>query len=623
MALERSARRSTSARRAGVASVQPESSREGQERRAEVERQSRWRTGALLARRKKSLALGLLLILVNRAAGLVLPLSTQAVVDDVIARRQLELLVGIIATVLAATALQGASSLLLTHVLAKAGQRLVMDLRRELQTNTLHLPIAFFDRSRIGALAARIMQDAEAVRSIVDTGLVEMGGSLLTAVIAFVVLAHISPSMTFVVVLELAALGVFFRLLFPGIQRRLRIHRRLLGEVSARLIETLGGIRVVKSYRAEPRETAVFGEAVGRVLENMLQSLTASGVLAAVVPVFIGVIGATVLYLGAGHMLSGDLSLGSFFMYVVLLGYLVSPILQVVTIGRQLGDGIAGLERAFDILKERREDEDPQRTIAVQQIAGNVVFDRVSFAYERGDPVLADVSFRASPGTVTAIVGPSGSGKSTALGLIAAFNAATSGTVRVDGIDLSCVRLDSYRSRIGIVLQDTFLFDGSLRDNVALGRPDACDEEIRDACALAGVAEFAARLDCGLDTVVGERGVRLSGGQRQRVAIARAMLVDPAILLLDEATSSLDSESEHLIQSALRSLMRGRTTFVITHRLSTIRAADQILVMERGRVIERGRHEALYVQRGRYFEMYTRQQGRSVESSGAQVAEAD
>jgi subfamily B ATP-binding cassette protein MsbA len=368
-------------------------------------------------------------------------------------------------------------------------------------------------------------------------------------------------------------------------------------------------VRVVKGYHAEAREAHVFSEGVGTILANVLRTLTATSVLSLSSSVLLGLVGAAVMYVGARQILSGALTVGGFFTYTVFLGFLVGPMFQIVSIGTQLTEALAGLERIREVFRERPEDEDPQRVAALPKIVGNVAFEHVRFAYDGGKTVLAGVSFRAEPGTVTALVGPSGAGKSTMIGLIAAFHVPASGRVSVDGVDLATVRLDSYRRQLGVVLQDTFLFDGTIRENVAFSRPEATEDEILAACRIARVDEFAEGFEKGYDTIVGERGVKLSGGQKQRVSIARAILADPRILILDEATSSLDSESEALIQEGLSYLMRGRTTFVIAHRLSTIRRADQILVVERGEIVERGTHETLYAREGRYFEMYTRQHG--------------
>ena len=422
-------------------------------------------------------------------------------------------------------------------------------------------------------------------------------------------LLRISPLLTGLALGFVLVFGLVLRKAFRTVRPIFRTRGKINADVTGRLTESLGGVRVVKGYHAEAREAAVFARGVRRLLDNVLQSMTVIAGMSLSATLFMGAVGAVVMYVGAREILAGALTLGGFVTFTALLAFLVAPVFQVVGIGTQLSEALAGLERTREVLRERPEDADPRRTVAIPTLGGEVVFDRVRFAYDAGKEVLDDVSFRAAPGTVTALVGPSGAGKSTIIGLVAAFHAPTEGAVLVDGVDLSTVQLGSYRTQLGVVLQETFLFDGTIRENVAFARPDAADEEILVACRIARVDEFAERFEQQYDTLVGERGVKLSGGQRQRVSIARALLADPRILILDEATSSLDSESEALIQAGLAYLMRGRTTFVIAHRLSTIRRADQILVIEAGRIVERGSHEVLLAARGRYFELYTRQHG--------------
>ena len=511
--------------------------------------------------------------------------------------------------VLAATLVQGVTSFALTQTLSKAAQRLIADLRQRVQAHVGRLPVTFYDANKTGNLVSRIMNDVEGVRNLVGTGLVEFVGGLLAAAVALVLMLRISPGMTAV---TLATSIVFSFVLFRAFGTLRPIFRersKIQGEVTGRLTESLGGVRVVKGYHAEAREEAVFAGGVGRLLENILRTLTATSLLSLSSSVLLGVVGAAVLYVGARQILAGSLTIGGLFTYTILLGFLVAPVFQVVAIGTQLTEALAGLERTREILGERPEHVDPRRTVALPRIEGRIEFEDVTFSYDGVREVLRGVSFLSEPGTVTALVGPSGSGKSTIIGLIAAFHVPATGRVTVDGIDLSTARLDSYRSQLGVVLQDTFLFDGTIRENVAFSRPDASDEDVLRACRLARVDEFAEAFEQGYDTIVGERGVKLSGGQRQRVSIARAILADPRILILDEATSSLDSESEALIQQGLAHLMKGRTTFVIAHRLSTIRRADQILVVEGGQIVERGTHGSLYTAQGRYYDMYTRQHG--------------
>jgi subfamily B ATP-binding cassette protein MsbA len=564
---------------------------------------------ALVAPRRGVLALGMGLMAVNRVSGLVLPASTKFLIDDVVGKRRIDMLGPLIGTVVAATLLQGATSFALTQLLSKAAQRLIAQMRCRVQAHVGRLPVAYFDANKTGTLVSRIMNDVEGVRNLIGTGLVEFVGGLLTAALALTFMFRLSPGMTVVTFSSLALFGAVlsrgFGTLRPSFRERGRIH----AEVTGRLNESLGGVRVVKGYHAEGREQRVFAEGVGRILANILKTLTTTSVLSLSAAVLLGVVGAGIMYVGARGILAGELTVGGFFTYTVFLGFLVAPMFQIVSIGTQLTEALAGLERTREILREQPEDQDPRRTAILPALRGDVVFEDVSFAYDAGKPVLEHVSFRAEPGTVTALVGPSGAGKSTMIGLLAAFHVPTAGRVLLDGVDLSTVRLDSYRTRLGVVLQETFLFDGTIRENVAFSRPEAKEEEVLAACRIARVDEFAEGFEKRYETVVGERGVKLSGGQKQRVSIARAILADPAILILDEATSSLDSESEALIQEGLSYLMRGRTTFVIAHRLSTIRRAHQILVVERGRVVERGTHASLYASGGRYFEMYTKQHG--------------
>jgi ABC-type multidrug transport system fused ATPase/permease subunit len=564
---------------------------------------------ALIAPRRGVLALGMVLMAVNRVSGLVLPASTKFLIDDVVGKRRIDLLGPLIGAVLAATLLQGATSFALTQLLSKAAQRLIAQMRCRVQAHVGRLPVAYFDANKTGTLVSRIMNDVEGVRNLIGTGLVEFVGGLLTAALALIVMFRLSPGMTIVTFSSLALFGAVLSRGFGTLRPSFRERGRLHAEVTGRLNESLGGVRVVKGYHAEGREERVFAEGVGRILANILKTLTTTSVLSLSAAVLLGVVGAGIMFVGARGILAGELTLGGFFTYTVFLGFLVAPMFQIVSIGTQLSEALAGLERTREILREQPEDQDPRRTATLPALRGDVVFDDVSFAYDSGKAVLEHVSFRAEPGTVTALVGPSGAGKSTMIGLLAAFHVPTAGRVLLDGVDLSSVRLDSYRTRLGVVLQETFLFDGTIRENVAFSRPEAGEEEVLAACRIARVDEFAEAFEKGYETVVGERGVKLSGGQKQRVSIARAILADPAILILDEATSSLDSESEALIQEGLSYLMRGRTTFVIAHRLSTIRRADQILVVERGRVVERGTHASLYASGGRYFEMYTKQHG--------------
>jgi subfamily B ATP-binding cassette protein MsbA len=453
------------------------------------------------------------------------------------------------------------------------------------------------------------MSDVEGVRNLIGTGLVEFVGGLLTAVLALGVLLSINTPMTLITAGVLIGFTFILNQAFTTMRPIFRERGKISAEVQGRLTESLGAVRTVKGYHAEKREQGVFAGGVQRLLDNVLATLTAQSVMQLSSSLLLGVVGAIIMYVGTRHILGGTLTLGGYFTYTIFLGFLIAPIFQIVSIGTQLTESLAGLERTREVLSEKPEDTDPRRIVALGPIRGDVAFEHVDFAYEADKPVLKDVSFVAPAGTVTALVGSSGSGKSTMIGLVSAFHSPDAGVITVDGHDLSAVRLDTYRTQLGVVLQDTFLFGGTIRENVAFSRPQASEAQIRQACVTARVDEFADRFPDGLDTVVGERGVKLSGGQRQRVSIARAILADPRILILDEATSSLDSESEALIQAGLQHLMQGRTTFVIAHRLSTIRRADQILVVEDGRIVERGNHETLHALGGRYRELYDRQHG--------------
>jgi subfamily B ATP-binding cassette protein MsbA len=563
----------------------------------------------LMRPRQGLLALGFVLMVINRVSGLVLPYSTKFLIDSVIAKHHVELLRRLVSVVLVATFIQGITSFALTQLLSKAAQRLIAELRQRVQVHISHLPVAFYDSNKTGTLVSRIMTDVEGVRNLLGTGLVDLVGGLLTSGIAMVVLFRISPAMTILAFSFLLCFAIALNKAFRTIRPIFRQRGKINAEVTGRLAESLGGVRVIKGYHAEEREEAVFSSGVRRLLDNVMKTLTATSVMSLSASLLMGVVGAIIMYMGAHQIMAGTLTIGSFFTYTLFLGFLVAPIVQIVNIGTQITEALAGLERTQEILRERPEDQDPKRTVTLADIYGKVEFDHVSFSYDGSRMVLHDVDFLAEPGTVTALVGSSGSGKSTIIGLISAFYVPTEGRVLVDGVDLSTARLDSYRTRLGVVLQESFLFDGSIRENVAFSRPQASEEEIMRACHIARVDEFAESFPEKYDTIVGERGVKLSGGQRQRISIARAILAEPRILILDEATSSLDSESEEMIQHGLSYLMQGRTTFVIAHRLSTIRRADQILVVEQGQIVERGTHEELYALQGRYFDLYTRQQG--------------
>ncbi len=565
----------------------------------------------LVRPRRGKLALGFFLMMISRVCSLVLPGSTKFLVDNVIGKHQADLLKPLVGVVFAAAIIQGLTSFSLTQLLSKEGQRLIAELRRKVQEHIGRLPVAYYDANKSGALVSRIMSDVEGVRNLIGTGLVDFVGGLLTAVLSLLILLRISPLLTGIALLFIVVFAAGLGKAFGSIRPIFRERGKITAEVTGRLTESLAGVRVVKGYHAEAEEASVFAAGVQRLLDNVMKSLTAISLMSLSATTLMGVVGGTVMYLGATQILATPptLSVGDLFAFTGYLAFLVAPMLQMVAIGTQLTEALAGLDRTQEVLRERPEDEDAKRTLKIGAINGFVAFENVSFAYEPGKPVLHEVSFASEPGTVTALVGPSGSGKSTIISLIAAFHEPGSGKVMVDGKDLSTMRLDAYRSQLGVVLQDTFLFDGTIRENIAFARKGATEAQVLEACRIARVDEFAEKFELKYETIVGERGVKLSGGQRQRVSIARAILADPRILILDEATSSLDSESEAAIQEGLSYLMKGRTTFVIAHRLSTIRRAEQILVVEAGGIAERGTHDSLYAAQGRYWDLYTRQHG--------------
>lgn len=565
----------------------------------------------LIAPRKGLIAGGLALMAVNRLAGLVLPFISKRLLDTVLSpvHPDPRLLPGIIIVVLLSTLIQAITSYSLTQLLSVAGQRLIADLRRQVQKHVGLLSVAYYDENRAGTLVARIMTDVEGVRNLIGTGLVQFVGGMLTAVLVFFFLLYRSVTVTLTV---FAVVGLFVFVLqygFKAIRPIFRERGKINAEVTGRLTESLGGVRVVKGYHAEEREHKVFSVGVDRLLDNVMKSLTMTSALGSASTAVVGIVSALVMWLGGHLVLKGTWTTGDYFQYNMFLVFMVAPVFQIVNVGTQVTEAFAGLDRTNELLAELEENQTPNRTIEMAPIGGEVRFEDVEFSYVPEKPVLHGVSFRAEPGTVTALVGSSGSGKSTIISLLCAFHTPSSGRVVVDGIDLATVDLHSYRSQLGVVLQESFLFDGTVRENVMFSRPDATEEELLSACRTARVDEFAERFPEGYDTVVGERGVKLSGGQRQRLSIARALLAQPRILILDEATSSLDSESEAMIQAGLAQLMQGRTTFVIAHRLSTIRRADQILVVEQGRIVERGTHAELYALAGRYYDLYTRQHG--------------
>jgi len=555
--------------------------------------------------RRKLILVGLLLILVNRLSGLVLPASTKYLVDEVIANTDLDLLYKLLGAVGLAVVLQAGSSYLLTLLLSVEAQRLIADLRSQVQRHVLGLPVRLFDNAKSGELVSRIMDDVEGVRNLVGTGLVQLVGGIITGVVAMVFLLSINPVMTAMALVPLLAFGFVSTRAFATLRPAFRERGKIRAEVTGRLTEALGGIRVIKGFHAVEKEGEIFQAGVLRIFDNVKTTLTTSAAVGSAASLFVG--GASVLIMGYGGRLvvMEQLTLGDLFSFTLFLGFLIAPIVQMANIGTQMTEAFAGLDRTSELLSWPQEDDDPLRTFTMPAVKGHVVFEDVHFRYEDDKPVIQGVSFEAQPGTVIALVGSSGSGKTTLAGLAATFLTPDEGRVLVDGVDLRTVKLASYRDQLGLVLQNDFLFDGTIRENLLFARADATDDEVRDAARRAHVLEFTDRFPDGLDTIIGERGVKLSGGQRQRVTIARAILAAPRVLVLDEATSSLDTESEALIQDSLEQLLAGRTTFVIAHRLSTIQRADLILVVEAGRVVERGQHEELIRLQGRYHQLYT------------------
>jgi ABC-type multidrug transport system fused ATPase/permease subunit len=563
----------------------------------------------LVKPRRWALTGSLLLIIINRFCSFVMPISSRYLVNNVMYLHQLDRLPLIIAAVAVASFIEAITTYILDRYLAVTGHRLIANLRMQVQEHVGRLPVSFYDKNRTGALVARIMTDVEGVRNLIGAGLLDFIGGILTAVIALVILIRISTVMTILTLSIIIALGWFLKTAFGVTRPLFRERSQINAEVTGRLTESLGGVRVVKGYHAEGSEAQVFAKGANRLLRNITRSIVAQAGMSLCKTMVLGVVGALIMYLGAREVIAHRLDVGGYVEFILLLAFMVAPVAMSVSIGTQLTEAFAGLDRTAEILNEPEEDSEPTRTRTIGPIVGDVAFRNVSFAYEADKTVLHGMSFESRPGTVTALVGSSGSGKSTMISLICAFHNATSGAVLIDGVDLKGIRLSSFRQQLGIVLQETFLFDGTIRENVLFSRPHATEEQVSQACQIACVDEFAERFPERYDTVVGERGVKLSGGQRQRISIARAILADPRILVLDEATSSLDSESEAMIQSGLRFLMTGRTTFVIAHRLSTIRSADQILVVEDGRIVERGTHGDLYQAQGRYYDLYNRQYG--------------
>src|SRR6266498_69134 len=562
---------------------------------------------ALVYAHRGRLALGLVLLLVNRLAGLVLPSSSKWVIDRVINQHHPELLLPLAAAAGAATLVQAVTGFGLSQILGVAAQRAITDMRRTVQAYVLRLPVSYFDSTKSGILISRIMTDAEGIRNLVGTGLVQLIGGLVTAAIALGVLFYLNWRLTAVAILILACFGGVMAYAFTKLRPLFRERGKLNAEVTGRLAETLGGIRIVKAYRAERGERLVFARGAHRLFRNIATTMTGVSGVGAFAQLVIGAISLVMILVGGRAVLSQAMTLGQFVQYVFFVGLVALPLINIASIGTQITEAFAGLDRIYELRRMTTEDAEDAQRAPLGPVRGDVAFEHVTFAYKPGVPVLKDVSFRARAGSTTALVGSSGSGKSTLIGLVLAFNRPETGRVLVDGRDLGTVPLADYRTQLGVVLQDNFLFDGTIAENIAFARPHATRQEIEAVARIAHCDEFVEQFDEQYDTVVGERGVKLSGGQRQRISIARAILADPRILVLDEATSSLDSESEAKIQDGLRTLRRGRTTFVIAHRLSTIRSADQILVLEGGEIVERGTHEELLAINGRYRQLYDKQ----------------
>lgn len=557
--------------------------------------------------RRNIIAVGLVLILISRLASLVLPGASKYLIDDVIVNKDLNMLQTLLWVVSLSIAVNAVSSFLLTKLLSVEAQHLISKLRVQVQRKILSLPISYFDNNKSGAMVSRIMTDVEGVRNLVGTGLVQLVGGTITSVIALILLIKISPIMTLYVLVPVAIFAVIALKAFGSIRPIFRKRGVINAEVTGRLTETLNGVRIIKGFNAEEQENKIFEQGVERLFENIKQSLTSTSLITSAATFLLGMASTGIMGIGGYFIIQGEMTFGDFLSFTLYLGFMIAPIVQMSNIGSQLTEAFAGLDRTEEIMNMPPEEDQNKRTRTLQSIKGDIVFDNVSFAYQEGKEVLNNVSFNAPSGSVTALVGTSGSGKSTIAGLVATFLNPDSGQILIDGINLSEVTLSSYRKNLGVVLQDDFLFEGTIRENILFPRPNATQEQLEHAVKAAYVNEFTDRFENGLDTVIGERGVKLSGGQRQRIAIARAILADPKIIILDEATSNLDTQSESLIQQSLAELMKGRTTFVIAHRLSTIRQANQILVIENGRIAEQGTHSELIDKKGRYFELHTYQ----------------
>lgn len=557
--------------------------------------------------RRNLVFIGLGLIVIKSLSGLILPWQSKVLLDEVIPNKDMTQLYGLIGIVIGAILVQAVSSFLLTRILSVQAQYLISELRAQVQKKVLSLPISFFDNTKSGALVSRIMNDVEGVRNLIGTGLVQLVGGTFTAIISLVILIKLNPWMTLFVFVPLSIFGVIALKAFKYIRPIFRTRGKINAEVTGRLTETLAGVRVIKAFNAEAQEQIVFEKGVDKLYQNVKKSLTATAFMTSAATFLIGVATTGIMGMGGYYMIQGTMTTGDFLFFTLILGFMIAPIVQMSNIGSQLTEALAGLDRTEELMNATSEADDHERHIQLQDLKGELTFQNVSFSYEAGKEVLHDISFTAAAGSVVALVGSSGSGKSTIAGLSATFLTPTSGTVLIDDHDLSKVVLPSYRQYLGVVLQDEFLFEGTIRENILFPKPNATEAELLNAVKAAYVNEFTDRFDDGLNTLIGERGVKLSGGQRQRLAIARAILANPKIIILDEATSSLDTESEALIQQSLSELIKDRTTIVIAHRLSTIKKADQILVIEAGRIVERGTHHELIALQGRYYDLYTYQ----------------
>ncbi|GAA5041786.1 putative multidrug export ATP-binding/permease protein YgaD [Marivirga lumbricoides] len=557
--------------------------------------------------RRKYVFIGLVLIIISRIASLVLPGSSKILIDEVVPNGDLQKLKYLIFAVVGAIIVQSVTSFALTQILSVEAQNLIAQLRSKVQAHILKLPIRYFDNTKTGELVSRIMTDVEGVRNLVGTGLAQMVGGILTSIVCLFLLIRISPMMTLYVLVPVAIFGVISLKAFGKIRPIFRERGKINAEVTGRLTETLGGIRVIKGFNAELQEIRIFAEGVDRLFRNIKSSLISTSLITSSATLLLGLASAGIMGIGGYMIMNEQLTFGDFLAFTLYLGFMIAPIVQMSNIGSQLTEAFAGLDRTEEIMNTPLESDDKERTINLPAIEGHIIFNKVSFAYESNKEVVKSISFEAKPGSVTALVGTSGSGKTTIAGMAASFLTPDEGIISVDGQDLKKVTLESYRSRLGVVLQDDFLFEGTIRENILFPRPNASEEELQHAVSAAYVNQFTDKFEKGLDTQIGERGVKLSGGQQQRIAIARAVLADPKILILDEATSNLDTESERYIQSSLKELMKGKTTFVIAHRLSTIRQADQILVIESGEIVERGKHDELIELKGRYHQLFTYQ----------------